>query len=265
MAMQGDKAAEYLKLAKEAVVDAGRLVEAKKEQGYRVVRKEIKEMVTEIDVEVQAQLINYLDERTGGGSFVSEETRGPGSFPASAWIIDPLDGTHNFIAGLPFYGISIGYIHDGEIMLGAIYFPGSNDLYWAQRGQGAFKNGKKIWVSNNADIAKSIVAYDNQFHLDDRSIKNFISIQERVFTTRILGVATRDACFIAEGTLDARIWNSTKLCDVAAGTLIVEESGGRVTDFKGDKLNFRSVKRVVASSGKFHDELLWIINKGESQ
>jgi myo-inositol-1(or 4)-monophosphatase len=218
-------------------------------------------MVTEIDMEVQTYLVDYLKSQTGCNTVISEELRLEELNQNNFWVIDPLDGTHNFISGLPFYGISAAYIKNNEILLGAIYFPQSEDLYFAQKGGGAFKNEQHISVSTNNDIEKSIVAYDNQFYLAKKSVDNFIRVQEKVFTTRIFGVATRDACFISEGILDARIWNNTKLCDVATGALIVEEAGGKVSDFSGKELNFQSISDVVFSSGKFHNELIKLLKK----
>jgi len=253
----------YLDVAKKAVVKVGEFIEAEKRKGYRVIRKEKNELVTEIDVLAQAQLINLLKEESECQTFIAEEKRMLDLSEDDFWVIDPMDGTHNFIAGLPFYGVSLAYLYHGATMLSAIYFPESKELYFAQKGKGAFCNNKPIQVSSNGSLAKSIVAYDNQFYLTKNSLANFIKLQESVFTTRILGVAARDACFVAEGVLDARIWNSTKLCDIAAGGLIVAEAGGRVTDFSGRPVDFRAVRDVIASSGRFHDDLVKILNSDE--
>ncbi len=260
--MEKNKLQTYLAYAKEAVFEAGKLIKTKKMTGYRVIRKDMKELVTEIDMAVQAQLINYLGSKTDCHTFISEEKSVPEIRGNDCWIIDPLDGTHNLVAGLPFYGTSVAYLKNNEIMLGAIYFPESEDLYYAQKDRGVFKNNCRISVSINDDIEKSIVAYDNQFYLSQNSIANFVKIQEKTFTVRILGVASRDACYVAEGILDARIWNSTKLCDVAAGALIVKEAGGKATDFSGNEVNLQSVKDVIVSNGRVHNEIVNILNGG---
>ncbi|MBA7576046.1 Fructose-1,6-bisphosphatase/inositol-1-monophosphatase [subsurface metagenome] len=262
--MEKNKIQTYLAYAKKAVLEAGKLVETKKIAGYRVIRKDVKELVTEVDMVVQAQLIDYLSSKTDCHLFISEEKSVLEVGSNDCWIIDPLDGTHNFIAGLPFYSISVAYLGNNEIILGVIYFPQSGDLYCVQKGHGAFKNNCRINVSINDDIEKSIVAYDNQFYLAQESIANFVKIQEKTFTVRILGVASRDACYVAEGILDARIWNSTKLCDIAAGTLIVKEAGGKATDFSGNEINLQSVKDVIVSNGRFHNEIVDILNGGEN-
>ena len=125
---------------------------------------------------------------------------------------------------------------------------------------GAYKNNEKIKVSKNSDIRKSIVAYDNQFYKGEKIIRNYENIVKSVFTTRILGSACIDSCYISDGSLDARILNSTKIYDIAAGSRIVEEAGGIVTDFHGEKINFSKVKSVILSSGMFHNKLLKIIS-----
>lgn len=259
--MEKDKLKIYLEHAKNAALEAGKLIEAKERTGYKIIRKHIKELVTEIDMVVQSQLVNYLQANTNCYTVFSEEVRISEIENKDCWVIDPLDGTHNFVAGLPFYGVSIAYVEQGEIVLGVIYFPKSKDLYYARKGGGVFRNNKRIRVSSNNDIEKSIVAYDNQFYLTKDVLSNFQKIQEKVFTIRILGVASRDACFVAEGTLDARVWNSTKLYDIAAGALIVKEAGGQATDFSGSELRLQAIKDVIISSGGIHAELVNILRK----
>ena len=179
----------------------------------------------------------------------------------NCFIIDPIDATHNLIAGLPFYNISIGYVKNNAIIFGLIYFPDSKDIYHAYKGKGAYKNLNQISVSTNIDIEKSIIAYDNQFHLDQSIMINYQKLVESVFTTRILGSANRDACFIAEGVLDARVWNSTKVYDIVAGSIIVNEAGGLVTDFNAQPINLGNINKVVMSNGGIHEELIKLIGR----
>ena len=118
-------------------------------------------------------------------------------------------------------------------------------------------------TTRSINSALTTNAHTAQFYLAEQSIENFIKIQEKVFTTRVLGVASRDACYVAEGVLDARIWNNTKLCDIAAASLIIKEAGGTITDFNGNALNLLNIQDVVCSSGKFHNEILSILKKGK--
>jgi myo-inositol-1(or 4)-monophosphatase len=132
-------------------------------------------------------------------------------------------------------------------------------LYYAVNGQGAYLNHRKIEVSPSPELSKSIVSFDNQFHLNEKSFAYYKKLTERAFTTRILGTATNDLCMTAEGKLGGRIWVNTKICDIAAGIVIVTEAGGRVTNFDGTVCTLDS-KQVVASNGKIHDELLEVVS-----
>ena len=104
-----------------------------------------------------------------------------------------------------------------------------------------------------------MVAFDNQFHLNKKSFDYYQKLVERAFTTRILGTATNDVCMTAEGRIDGRIWVNTKICDIAAGIVILTEAGGRITNFDGTPCTVES-KQVVASNGKIHEELLSVVN-----
>jgi len=239
------------------VLEAGEILETEKKREYKIIRKSAKELVTELDLIIQSYLSDSLTAVNDCDIFY-EEDKNPfnGILLKECFIIDPIDATHNLVSGLPFYNLSIGYVKNNELMFGIIYFPYSKDIYHAYKGKGAYRNLNKISVSKNVVLEKSIIAYDNQFHLDSSTMVNYQKLVESVFTTRILGSANRDACFIAEGVLDARIWNATKVYDIVAGSIIVSEAGGLVTDFNAQKINLSSVNRVVMSNGGIHQELI---------
>jgi len=242
------------------VIEAGAIVETEKKREYRIIRKSRKELVTEIDLIIQSYLSESLGAINDCDIFYEEDkTQGSEMLLQECFIIDPIDATHNLVAGLPFYNLSIGYVKGSVLMFGIIYFPYSKDIYHAYKDGGAYKNLEQIFVSKNTVLEKSIIAYDNQFHLDLSTMKNYQKLVDSVFTTRILGSANRDACFIAEGVLDARVWNSTKVYDIVAGSIIVSEAGGLVTDFNAQPINLSNINRVVMSSGGIHQELLELI------
>jgi myo-inositol-1(or 4)-monophosphatase len=254
------KSHDLYQACQKIVIDAGVIIETEKKRQYKVIRKSQKELVTEIDLIVQ----NYLSESLGAINdcdifYEEDKSQGNKILLKECFIIDPIDATHNLVAGLPFYNLSIGYVKDGVLIFGIIYFPYSKDIYHAYKGEGAYKNLNQISVSKNTVLEKSIIAYDNQFHLDQSAMKNYQKLLESVFTTRILGSANRDACFIAEGVLDARIWNSTKVYDVVAGSIIVNEAGGLVTDFNTQSINLENINKVVMSNGGIHQELLELL------
>ncbi len=242
----------------EAAKAAGEVLKRNFGQKYRVIRKSPKEMVSVVDMEAQKAILDILEPNFPDYGIITEERTGSVDKDGKNWIIDPLDGTHNYIAGLPFSGISIGLAQGNDFLLGVILFPMEDRLYYAIKGEGAFLDGQPIEVSPSTEMSKSIISFDNQFHLNPRSFDYFKRLTERAFTTRILGTATNDMCMTAEGKLGGRIWVNTKICDIAAGIVIVTEAGGKVTCFDGKPCTLDS-RQVIASNGKIHDELLEIV------
>mgnify|MGYP001365940987 CR=1 FL=1 len=248
-----------LETAQKVAIGAGDLLLDLYQKDQHVVRKSMRELVSEGDLGSEKFLIEQLQQTFLNDSIVSEERQSLETSSDRVWIVDPLDGSHNFIAGLPFWSVSIGFMVDRNIILGVIFFPLENEMFYAVNGQGAFCNGTIIGVSDNLELSKSVVMYDNQFHLDKQSFERYEAITNAAFTTRIFGTATKDLCLIASGTVDARIWNRTKLVDLAAGSVILRESGGEITDFDGNDpgLDFQ---QVVASNGRIHKEILQELN-----
>lgn len=239
------------------VIEAGAIIETEKKREYKIIRKSRKELVTEIDLIVQSYLSEALGAINDCDIFYEEDkNQGKKILLKECFIIDPIDATHNLVAGLPFYNLSIGYVYNNEIVFGIIYFPYSKDIYHAYQGEGTYKNLDQISISKNTVLEKSIIAYDNQFYLDQSIMINYQKLVESVFTTRILGSANRDACFIAEGVLDARVWNATKVYDIVAGSIIVNEAGGLVTDFNAQPINLSNINKVVMSNGGIHKDLI---------
>ena len=244
------------------IIEAGAIIEHEKKREYKIIRKSSKELVTEIDLIVQRYLSDSLSSINDCDIFYEEDKNQDNEILLKeCFIIDPIDATHNLVAGLPFYNLSIGYVNDRELIFGIIYFPYSKEIYHAYKGKGAYKNSNQISASKNISLEKSIVAYDNQFHLHQSAMINYQKLVESVFTTRILGSANQDACFIAEGVLDARIWNATKVYDIVAGSIIVSEAGGKVTDFNSEQINLSNVHTVVMSNGGIHQELVELISR----
>jgi myo-inositol-1(or 4)-monophosphatase len=249
-----------LKYAIEAARKAGEILKANFKKKYRVIRKSLKEMVSIVDMQSQKAILDVLEPMFPDYEFITEEKSSIIDPNASNWIIDPLDGTHNYISGLPFSGISIGLAHGNQFNLGVIFFPMEDRLYYAVKGQGAYLNHQSIEVNPSPALSKAIVCFDNQFHLNKKSMSYYQKLTERTFTTRILGTATNDLCMTAEGTIGGRIWVNTKICDIAAGIIIVSEAGGKITNFDGTNCTLNS-KQVIASNSHIHDELLAIVKE----
>ncbi len=251
----------FLKIAKSLAIEAGRILLEERSKGLKVIRKEKKEMVSHLDLTIQNFLIEGLNKEFRDVPVISEEQRSLEILPDVCWSIDPIDGTHNFIAGLKSYGISLAYIENGKVLLGVIFLPEFGDLYHASLGGGSYRNNEKIYCTELSDLEKSIVAYDNQFYLHENSLKIFHKFVETTFTMRISGCSVLDACLISEGSLTARIYNSTKLCDVAAGMLIVSESGGKVSNFQGEEINLNKPVDLIMSGKNIHSKIVSICSK----
>lgn len=254
---------EELNAAVKAAMKAGEILNRYFGQPFRVLRKSHHELVSEVDLKSQAAILEVL--QAGGFEYdlVTEEKTNSVSKKGKTWVIDPLDGTHNYIAGLPFSGVSIALAEGSDFLLGVIYFPAEDLLFQAVRGEGAYKNGERISVSDNDDLGKAVVNFDNQFHRSKRSFSYFKQLVGRAFTTRIFGTASMDLCLIASGKIDGRIFLDSKLPDIAAGHVIVTEAGGKLTNFDGSRCDLNS-RQVIASNGGIHTDLLDIV-KGEME
>ncbi len=198
-----------LKCAIGAIKKAGGLLSNSFERQLPIIRKSKNEFVTKIDIESQSVIVESLKKDFPAYECYTEEVRSNKDIEGLTWVIDPLDGTHNYISGLDNVGISIGLVSQDAFHLGVIYLPIKGLLLYAVKGQGAYCNDVKIEVGRNADLSKSMVTYDNQFHLDEKTFKNYERLIPSVFTTRIFGVATYDIALVAMGKIDARVWNST--------------------------------------------------------
>ena len=248
-----------LEVAKSVAKEMGKIQLKNFRKNLKVIRKSPKDFVSNVDLECQ-NIAYELLKKEFKYEILSEEKRIQDDIKTDLfWIIDPVDGTHNYISGLPNFGVSIALATKKEFLLGVIYLPYFDEMYYAVKNQGAFVNGEKIQVSKNNDLEKSMITFDNQFYLNKKSFDVYKKIVDSCFTTRILGSAVYDFCLIASGKVDARVWNNTKVFDFAAGLTIVNEAGGKVTDFSGSEINL-DTHDILASNSFVHQELLTVIN-----
>jgi len=248
-----------LDIAKSVAKRMGKIQLKNFRKNLKVIRKSPKDFVSNVDLECQ-NLAYELLKKEFEYEILSEEKRIQDDIKTDLfWIIDPVDGTHNYISGLPNFGVSIALATKNEFLLGVIYLPYFDEMYYAVKNHGAFMNNEKIQVSKNNDLEKSMITFDNQFYLNKKSFDIYKKIVDSCFTTRILGSAVYDFCLIASGKVDARVWNNTKIFDFAAGLTIVNEAGGQVTDFSGNEINLNS-HDILASNSFVHQELLIRIN-----
>ena len=244
-----------LKVAKKVAIELGKIQMNSFRKKLRIIRKTQKDFVSNIDMECQERAFKILNSEFNYDILSEEKRDNHKSKSDFYWVLDPIDGTHNYISGLPFFGSSIGLMHKKKFVLGVVFLPYFNELYHAKKGSGAYLNNEKINVSSNVTLEKSMVMYDNQFHLDSNSFDFYKNLVNNTFTTRISGSAVYDSCLVASGRIDARIFNNTKSFDIAASVAIISEAGGNVTDFDGDKIDI-DAKKVIISNGLVHDQIL---------
>ena len=257
----------FLATAVDIVLRAGAIQLERRETGFRVTKKGVIDLVTEVDFECERLCRTVIAERFPDHDVLAEEL---GSGPPSGrpparwrWVFDPLDGTTNYAHGLPIFCASLGLEIDGRTEVAAIYDPTRRELFTAERGEGAFMNGQALAVSGTAVLLDSLLVtgfpYDVHQQTSDL-VELFGAFLGRARAVRRLGSAALDLCYVAAGRFDAFWEQHLKPWDVAAGGLIVEEAGGRVTGMDGSPFD-PAAAHLVASNGKVHEETLAVIRE----
>ena len=228
----------------------------------RVENKKHNDFVSEVDRAAEQAIIDVILEAYPKHGILAEESGASGLGNAEyEWIIDPLDGTTNFIHGHPQYCVSIALAHKGQIQQGVIYDPNRNDLFTASRGVGSFLNDRRIRVSKRINMNECLIS--TGFPVVDQSMLDthldiLKDVLKKTAGARREGSAALDLCNVACGRVDGFFEFNLKPWDIAAGSLIVQEAGGMVTDFQGEQTWFESGD-IVAAPPKVLGQLLPII------
>jgi len=221
------------------------------------------DFVTEVDHAAEAAIIDTLLTAYPGHGILAEESGTARGARDSeyVWIIDPLDGTTNFIHGLPTYAVSIGLAFRNQIQQAVVYDPARNDLFFASKGRGAFLNDKRLRVSKRTRIADALIGTGFPFRKGD-DLAHYLRMLETVMKScagmRRPGAAALDLCYVAAGWYDAFFETGLSPWDVAAGSLIVTEAGGLVGNFTGEA-EFLHQREVVAGSPKIYGQLVQML------
>ena len=219
-------------------------------------KKSPRDFVTAADLAVEAFLQAQLREHYPQFGFWGEEG-GQSENQTNRWIVDPIDGTHSFSRGQYYWSISVALEIDSEIVFGAVFAPALDDYYCAAKGQGAWRNGKPIRVSNIDDLGEAMIGTGFaclRSYLENNNLERFCRIAQATTGQRRLGSAAVDICLVADGQLDAFWEQELNLYDVAAGVLIAKEAGATVTDFQGNVGIFP--KQILITNGKILNQLL---------
>lgn len=230
---------------------------------FKVREKGPADLVTEADLASQEAIRELIAARFPQHSFLGEETPGAMDIVRSnaaewLWVVDPLDGTTNYVHGLPRYAVSIAVLHQGATVAGCVFDPIAQECYTAFRGSGARLNGRSLQPSGETDLAKSLVAVSLGAKIDRESpeIADFFRVVTHCQAFRRMGSAALNLCFVAAGTLDAYWSTSTKIWDIAAGALIVEEAGAVIQSNRGGPLDLRQAHFVAAATRPLADEII---------
>ncbi len=250
-----------LSVAIEAALAGGAILRSYFGGDFRISYKGEMNLVTQADTESEQEVISILQRRLPDVSILAEESGAQDADVGRRFIIDPLDGTTNFAHAYAMFAVSIGYEENGRVVAGVVYDPIREELFTAERGQGAFLNGRRIAVSRTETLDKALLVTGFPYDLKDdlegalRSFKKFMGSSRAI---RRDGAAALDLCYLAAGRFDGFWEEKLGPWDTAAGALFVQEAGGRVTDFAGGNFHY-SQKQIVASNQSLHDEMLRIL------
>jgi myo-inositol-1(or 4)-monophosphatase len=237
-------------------------------KGFQIHQKEQAiNLVTEADLRSEEAVIQTIHQAFPTHQILSEE-QGLQDIPTNPikWIIDPLDGTTNFAHGFPLYNVSIGVEYEGACVLGVVYDPTRNELFLAQKGKGATLNGTRIHVSATPKLNEALLvtgfAYDVHT-AKDNNLKEFCAFTLRARGMRRTGTAAIDLCYIACGRFDGFWELQLNPWDTAAGKIMVEEAGGKMTNYQGEPYSIYGTT-LIATNGRIHQEMIEVLKETRS-
>jgi len=252
----------YLEVAKAAALRAGQILKDNVNGTRDISYKGEINMVTEMDRLSEKTVVATILKAFPGHGILAEEGSRVESNSGFLWVIDPLDGTTNYAHGYPSFSVSIGLDCDGHTVLGVVYDPMRDELFTAIKGEGALLNGQSIGVSRNEVLIRSLLAtgfpYDRTVSREN-NLNFFNALIMASQEVRRSGSASLDLCSVAAGRLDGYWELKLHPWDVAAGSLIVKEAGGIVSDFSGTRFSIHD-KEIVASNGRIHGQMLQMLN-----
>lgn len=259
MAFNLDEAYQFtVQLAREA----GDILRERYGQVHRVEHKGPTDLVTEADRLSEAHILSRIRERYPDHDILSEESGFQSRAGGVRWIVDPLDGTTNFAHGLPLFGVSIALEVDGELAVGAIYDPVRDELYSAARGRGARLNGKPLRVSTVASLQDALLVTGFPHDLWENPAENnlgyFAAFAQRTQGVRRLGSAALDLAYVAAGRFDGFWELKINAWDIAAGALLVQEAGGRLSRLDGSPFRVDG-GQILATNGRLHQAMVQVL------
>lgn len=247
-----------------AAHEAGGIMKQHFHGAFKISSKEtINDLVTEVDKLSETAIVRVIRSAFPDHDILSEEAGAMKQDSAYKWIIDPIDGTVNFANGIPICCVSIAVEKAGQMLMGAVYNPFLDEFFFAEKGVGATLNDEKISVSDKKDIRSAFLVTGFPYQWEDMKndpLQIFAHFVKEGLPVRRLGSAAIDLCWVACGRFDGFWEHHLNAWDAAAGYLIVEEAGGKVTDFKGEAYSPYQ-PRLLATNGWIHEDLLRAVNR----
>jgi len=251
-------------VALSATLEAGAILSRFFKDGFTVRSKGISDLVTDADLAAERRIVEVIRQTFPDHAILGEEENPGDPEAADLWVIDPLDGTTNFAHGIPHFAVSIAYLHNGQPECGVVWNPVRDDLYVARRGHGATHNGKPIHVGGQASMSECLIGtgfyYDRGAMMEATLAAIGDCFRQQIHGIRRFGTASLDLAQVATGLYGAYFEYQLSPWDYAAGQLIVEEAGGKVTTCDGSPMPI-SKTSILASNNLVHDQMLNIVGR----
>jgi len=228
-------------------------------KGQTVHVKGDRNLVTDADRKAQDIITGLIESHFPAHGIIAEEGPFLREQAEYLWIVDPLDGTHNYIRGIGIFGVSIGIVRGNSYIAGVIYMPLDKEMYVGEKGNGAYKDDKKISVSPKAIFSEYSVSFDSALRYAPLQMLPVLGeLAQRAFNVRMFGSSARALSYLAEGKIDVSVEFEDQPWDCAAGICLIEQAGGRVTDLSGNPMSYTTMG-YIATNGQAHQDVLDII------
>lgn len=259
------KTSKFLKIGIEAAREAGEVLMSfwRRTKEVAVKSDHFSNIVSKADLESEKKIISLIKNRFPEHAIYSEEKGMSDNFSEYLWIIDPLDGTPGFINGLENFGISVGLLYHQEPIIGIIYLPAFDKLFTAERDKGAYLNDKKIVMSNTSKLSNSIIAFDYGYADKERKISDtLMKLVPFLRYPLTFGSASFSLAYLADSRIQGYVIPCPTPFDIGGGALIVEEAGGKVSDFSGLLIDWSKKETTfLASCPGIHQDIINILKK----
>ncbi len=254
---------KYVTVATEAVLEAGAIQKARYGQEIEIFKKGVIDLVTEVDRTCEDAILRRLRSAFPDHDIVTEESQLKQTGSRYVWFVDPLDGTTNFAHGYPFFCTSVALTVDGVAVAGAIYDPLKDELFTAERGAGAYRNGRRLQVSAATELLQSLLITGFPYDLRDdlqAKLRLFNRFMGHARAIRRDGAAALDLCYVAAGRVDGFWEERLQPWDMMAGVVMIEEAGGLITRFDGSPVGL-SADEMVAAGPALHAAMLQVLRQ----